>query len=91
MSAPSVEADQRISSSDPAAICIWHGHKETSEQTTLNEKDDPVVACSRQVLDCGLCRTQIELDHRSENTLEFSYTIAFPQNDKLKRLSFGLA
>ena len=39
----------------------------------------------------GQHRTRLEPLGSSENTLEFTFTIAFPQGRKLKHLSTGLA
>ena len=43
--------------------------------------------CSDYVLLGEHHRTQLEHRRRSVDTLKFTQTIAFPQNDKLKRLS----
>jgi hypothetical protein len=40
---------------------------------------------------CDPSRTQLEHRILSVSTLEFTHTIAFPQNNKLKRLSTELA
>ncbi|MDX1992565.1 MAG: hypothetical protein SF029_09250 [bacterium] len=47
--------------------------------------------CSDYIQSGELSKTQLEHRILSVNTLEFTHTIAFPQNNKLKRLSTELA
>ncbi|MCL4249331.1 MAG: hypothetical protein KJ065_14380 [Anaerolineae bacterium] len=72
---------------------VRHQGKVGQDKTNASEVS-PAGECSDWIRDCGQYRTQLEPALTASplsTTLEFTQTIAFPQSQRLKRLSTGLA
>ena len=63
----------------------------SSSENLAENQTSGAAGCSGGVLDCGQYRTRLEPLSSSEQTLKFTFIIAFPQGKKLKHLSSGLA